>query len=226
MPKGSKEGTKFRVKHKAKKKLRFKGKLAADMRKDGDALKGNCGSQSTCLENSNNPDQAVDNEDISILKSTSARKLEQVNLELPQTPEEEGVTTRQSLQEQEQEGYRIVYVDNIRKTVESMHKCKNGTIITSEDASKRAGLSSCFHFECTECKQKVEMVTSRSVEGKASSFDVNRRTNFAMGELGLGREALATICEILNMPPPVTDRAYQQHNCSVNLATKKSWKKS
>ena len=64
------------------------------------------------------------------------------------------------------------------------------------------------------------MDTSKPVEGKARSFDVNRRTNFAKGELGLGREALSTICEILNMPPSVSDSAYQKHNRSVNLATK------
>lgn len=69
------------------------------------------------------------------------------------------------------------------------------------------------------------MDTSKPVEGKARSFDVNRRTNFAMGELGLGREALATICEILNIPPPVSDSAYQKHNQSVNLATRKVFEK-
>ena len=62
-------------------------------------------------------------------KSTSARKLEKANLKSPQTS-------------QGQEGYRIVCIENIRKTVESMHKCKDGNIITSEDAAKRAGLSS------------------------------------------------------------------------------------
>lgn len=65
------------------------------------------------------------------------------------------------------------------------------------------------------------MDTSKPVEGKARSFDVNLGTNFAMGDLGLGREALATICEILNMQPPVSDSAYQKHNQSVNLATRK-----
>lgn len=40
-----------------------------------------------------------------------------------------------------------------------------------------------------------------------------------MGEVGLGREALATICEILKMPSPVSDSAYQKHNKSRNLAT-------
>ena len=100
-----------------------------------------------------------------------------------------------------------------------MHKCKNGTIVTCEGTSKRAGLSSSYYFECTKCRQRVDM--DKPVEGKVRSFDINRRTNFAMGELGLGREALATICDILNMPPPVSDSAYQKHNRSVNLATRK-----
>jgi hypothetical protein len=70
-------------------------------------------------------------------KSTSARKLEKANLKSSQI---EGITTRQT--SQGQEGYRIICIENIMKTVESMHKCKNGNIITSEDAAKRAGLSS------------------------------------------------------------------------------------
>ncbi|CAB3984028.1 Hypothetical predicted protein [Paramuricea clavata] len=154
-------------------------------------------------------DRVINNEDLVTVKSTSARKLENASSELPQTPE----FTRQNSQE-EKDGYRIVYIENIRKAVEMMHKCKNGTIITCEDVSKRAGLSSSYYFECTKCRQRVDMDTSKPVEGKARSFDVNRRTNFAMGELGLGREALATICEILNMPPPVSDSAYEKHNRS------------
>jgi hypothetical protein len=39
IPKGSKEGTKFRVKNKSKKKNRFKGKRFSDVCEDGDVLK-------------------------------------------------------------------------------------------------------------------------------------------------------------------------------------------
>jgi hypothetical protein len=39
IPKGSKEGTKFRVKNKSKKKTRFKGKRFSDVCEDGDVLK-------------------------------------------------------------------------------------------------------------------------------------------------------------------------------------------
>lgn len=212
MPKGSKEGTKLRVRNKSRKKICFKGKRFSDLRKDGE----NNGSQSASQQNANTQDRVINNEDLVTIKSTSARKLENASSELPQTPE----FTRQSSQKEE-DGYRIVYIENIRKAVEMMHKCENGTIVTCEGTSKRAGLSSSYDFECTKCRQRVDMDTSKPVEGKASSFDINRRTNFAMGELGLGREALATICEILNMPPPVSDSAYQKHNRSVNLATRK-----
>ena len=39
-----------------------------------------------------------------------------------------------------------------------------------------------------------------------------------MGELGLGREALATICEILNMLPPVSDSAKFRAQAIFNAA--------
>jgi hypothetical protein len=67
------------------------------------------------------------------------------------------------------------------------------------------------------------MDISKPGGGKACYFDVNRRTNFPLGHLGSGREALPTISEILNLPHPVSESAYQKHNQSVNLATRKVW---
>jgi hypothetical protein len=118
------------------------------------------------------------------------------------TPEVEVITTKQT--SQEQEVYQIVCVENIRKTFESMRKCKNGKIITCEDASKRAELSSSDYFECTECKQRVDMDISKPGGGKACYVDVNRRTNLSLGDLGLGRGPCANIWEIFNLPHPVS----------------------
>ena len=128
------------------------------MRKDGDVVKENNSSQSGSVP-TNDPDQVVNNEDITTDKSASARKLENVTLEAPKTPKTDEVTTRQSTQLGEQ-GYRIVYIENIRKTVESMHKCKNGLFIAYEDASKRAGLSCSYHFECTKCVPFCQQIAS------------------------------------------------------------------
>ena len=109
------------------------------MRKDGDVVKENNSSQSGSVP-TNDPDQVVNNEDT-------------------KTPKTDEVTTRQSTQLGEQ-GYRIVYIENIRKTVESMHKCKNGLFIACEDASKRAGLSCSYHFECTKCVPFCQQIAS------------------------------------------------------------------
>ena len=92
MPKGSKEGTKLRVRNKSRKKNCFKGKRFSDLRKDGE----NNGSQSASQQNANAQDQVINNEDFVTIKSTSARKLENAGSELPQTPE----FTRQSLQKE------------------------------------------------------------------------------------------------------------------------------
>lgn len=213
MPKGSREGKKCRVKNKPKKIIGFKGKRFSDIHNVEDENRGPV-SQSTnkesveSLQDSSEPHQVMDEDNLEAtdIKSASARKLENANKAptrstspAPQTPEIEGSgrsKKRNHTTSLPEDGHRVVYIENIRKALESMHKCKNGKITICEDASKRAGLSSTFYFECTACKQRVDMDTSKNVEGKARSFDVNRRTNFAMSELGLGKEALATICEI------------------------------
>ena len=61
----------------------------------------------------------------------------------------------------------------------------------------------------------------RTIQGK----DINRRAVFACNEVGLGREGLAAICEVLDMPSPVVTNAwaahdyelYKQHHCSFRL---------
>ena len=93
MPKGSKEGTKLRVRNKSRKKNCFKGNRFSDLRKDGK----NNGSQSASQQNANTQDRVINNEDLVTIKSTSARKLENASSELPQTPK----FRRQSSQKEE-----------------------------------------------------------------------------------------------------------------------------
>lgn len=39
------------------------------------------------------------------------------------------------------DGYLIVFIQNIRKAIEMIHKIGNGSIVIREDISKRAGLN-------------------------------------------------------------------------------------
>ena len=43
-------------------------------------------------------------------------------------------------------------------------------------------------------------------------MDINRRVVFSACEMGVGREAIAVMCEILNMPPPCTAAAWNKHS--------------
>ena len=47
----------------------------------------------------------------------------------------------------------------------------------------------------------------RTIQGK----DINRRSVLASVEVGIGREGFATVCEILNMPPPVSVTSWTAH---------------
>ena len=48
----------------------------------------------------------------------------------------------------------------------------------------------------------------RNTQGK----DISRRAVFACNEVGLGREGLAAICEVLDMPSPVVTNAWAAHD--------------
>ena len=103
------------------------------------------------------------------------------------------------------------------RAMEEFHRnvCEEADMTLSEDVPKRAGLNGHLDFQCLTCGTKVSMATGKDLKGKKASFDINRRAVFAAGEIGIGREALSTMCEIINMPPPPSCRAYQQHRTAI-----------
>ena len=44
-----------------------------------------------------------------------------------------------------------------------------------------------------------------------ASKDINRRLVYAASKTGIGREGMATICQILNMPQPMSSEAWSDH---------------
>ena len=114
--------------------------------------------------------------------------------------------------------YRLTDVETLRKAMEQMHNCKGGKIHVKE--LSRSGLGSSLLFQCSLCAHKVHMDPAKEMPGIVKTFDINRRTVYASGELGLGRESLATLCEIMNLPSPVYDNCYQDHIKSIHSTTK------
>ena len=45
----------------------------------------------------------------------------------------------------------------------------------------------------------------------SDAVDINRRLVNAAGETGIGREGMATICDVLNMPQPMSIKAWNDH---------------
>ena len=55
-----------------------------------------------------------------------------------------------------------------------------------------------------------------------STSDINRRMVYSACEIGVGREAIAVMCEILNMPPPCQPSAWNEHHHSLYDAHKEA----
>ena len=167
-----------------------------------------------------------DSQDASPVTSASRRKIEQARnadagetIETPKTRIMRSDVTAE-MSAADDQGYRIVYLENIRKVLEDVHGCKGGIMLMTEDMSKRRGLSSKISFECTICSNNVTLETSKTSKETTFSSDVNLRSIVAAGEIGLRREGLATFCEILDMPPPVHDSAFQKQKKKVHSGTK------
>ena len=96
------------------------------------------------------------------------------------------------------------------KAFEDGHKCQNARILFEEDQAKRYGQSALFALQCSKCKKKSYLPTSK-VTGNFwdpnDATDINRCLVYAASETGIGREGMATICAIMNMPQPMSTQA-------------------
>ena len=79
------------------------------------------------------------------------------------------------------------------------------------DMSQKKGLSLCLEFKCIKCEWRKCFYTSKEVKNDnrgASSYEVNYLSIIAMREIGRGHTSLSTLCGIMNLPPPMNIKAY------------------
>ena len=86
---------------------------------------------------------------------------------------------------------------------------KKATFTLFSDEEKRDGLSLKLSLKCSSCLNVVSFNTSKKI--KEGAFEVNRRSVLAVNTLKGGRKSLASFCGMMNMPPPVTNNAYNKH---------------
>jgi len=93
----------------------------------------------------------------------------------------------------------------------------------TELAYLRAGLASHLSLKCYYCQSEHTFPTSSIVYASSGSgnwfYEVNRRTVYALRNIGKGRSALANFCMIMDMPPPVLRDSYSTHVSEVCKAS-------
>ena len=120
------------------------------------------------------------------------------------------------------DGNRIVNLPALQELLSSSclcSRCKKGTLNLSEQG--RHGLAPTSVLSCSNCKHlKSSTVGQRQIRGKSRFYDINRRAVLAMRILGCGCRALRTLCSILDMPSPMSNRTFECHRKAVHTASK------
>ena len=91
-----------------------------------------------------------------------------------------------------------------------------GHVELEEDCTSRFGLSSSIYARCDECGMSELLATGyhksdatlpNTIQGK----DLNRRVVYGAFEMGLGREGIAKLCEVLDMPFSISIDTWYRH---------------
>ena len=91
-----------------------------------------------------------------------------------------------------------------------------GHVELEEDCTSRFGLSSSIYARCDECGMsellatgyhKSDALLPNTIQGK----DLNRRVVYGAFEMGLGREGIAKLCEVLDMPFSISIDTWYRH---------------
>ena len=89
-----------------------------------------------------------------------------------------------------------------------------------EDYKERYGLKSSLYVECSNCKKRIFLPTSKNITDKGNSYDINRRTVFASLELGIGFNGLETFCAHLDLKCLGDKSCYKQLDTMSNIIEK------
>ena len=102
----------------------------------------------------------------------------------------------------------------------NVHKCKKGKLLLREDYKERYGLNSSLYVECSNCKKREFLLTSKNITDKGKSYDINWIAVFASLELGIGFNGLETFCAHLDLKCLGDKSYYKQLDTILNIIEK------
>ncbi|GFW06193.1 uncharacterized protein TNCV_36691 [Trichonephila clavipes] len=117
------------------------------------------------------------------------------------------------------DGYRVFDKTIIYKHSKLcfLQKC-GGDIKLSEKCVR--GLSSVFSIECKNCKELCSFRNSKMLGKRKNIPEINRRFVYAMRTIGQGHAAMTTFCGVMDFPPPVAEKSYNNIINKLQLCSK------
>ena len=107
----------------------------------------------------------------------------------------------------------LVVDDDILKSVVTIIvaylECKNQLEIKT-DISQKNGLSLYLDFKCTKCEWRKCFYENKEVknDNRGTPYKVNYVSIIAMREIGRGHANLSALCGVMNLPPPLNIKVY------------------
>ncbi|GFU80460.1 uncharacterized protein TNCV_3845441 [Trichonephila clavipes] len=104
--------------------------------------------------------------------------------------------------------------------IQNFASCKEcgGDIKLSENCVR--GLSSVFSIECKNCKDLCSFRNSKMLGKRKKYSEINRRFVYAMRTIGQGHAAMTTFCGVMDFPPPVAEKSYNNIINKLQLCSK------
>ena len=141
--------------------------------------------------------------------SASARKLRS-------TSNEEDVDTTTAVKNDDN-GCVFFDIMIFMTMVEELVKCVlcDSPVTVEHNVDEKMGLCNFFIIRCNhdDCTWNKKVATSNFLDKKIGSgkvpYEVNVRAVLAFRDIGRGHTAVETLCGLMNMPPPMTSKTYQ-----------------
>ncbi|GFR33809.1 uncharacterized protein TNCT_303901 [Trichonephila clavata] len=115
-------------------------------------------------------------------------------------------------------GYRLINIDILLSELSQYVTCPNCNTKAVLKEKILYGLVSEFYVECYSCST-LSTFKSSPVIASGKDYEVNTRITYAMRTVGQGFCGIKHFCTAMDLPPPVSQKAYEKILRKINLAS-------
>ncbi|GFR00456.1 uncharacterized protein TNCT_492781 [Trichonephila clavata] len=115
-------------------------------------------------------------------------------------------------------GYRLINIDILLSELSQYVTCPNCNTKAVLKEKILYGLVSEFYVECYSCST-LSTFKSLPVIASGKDYEVNTRITYAMRTVGQGFCGIKHFCTAMDLPPPVSQKAYEKILRKINLVS-------